>query len=270
MMIAELQPHEFARVLPLYRATAACFPLISAVIQEKQRGWIFADERENPRSAVVVTAFGFMFLAGFEESEAFDAGLAELIKTGGGFKPTYVLWYSPPANWQSRLDAVGPDLVRKRERVRFEFRAEDAGWMAEPRKVPAEFELRSLSFDLIPKTEKFGIKLDSRFWASAADFVENGLGVCLLKDCEVVSLCYAAAVVDGLAEVDVATEEEFRGRGLAAIVGQEFIRQCWSRRIVPTWDCFVANVGSMKLALRLGFAPVSNYPLYSFNVPVKL
>jgi RimJ/RimL family protein N-acetyltransferase len=267
MTMVELQANEFQCVLPLYRAAGARFPLISVVIQNKQRGQVFADDRESPRSAIVVTNFGFTFFAG-EEKKSSDAELAGLFATGGAFKPSYLLWYSPTANWQRKLDAI-PDLARRRERVRLEFRADSAGWLSETLQSPAGFELKSLSFELIPKTEKFGVKLDSRFWASAADFVENGLGVCLVKDGEVVSLCYAAAVVDGLAEIDVVTDSEHRGLGLGYLVAQQFIRDCLSRGITPTWDCFAGNIGSMKLADKLGFTSARSYPFYSFNVPIE-
>lgn len=256
------------RVLPLYRSAGMTFPLISAVIQNKQRGQVFADDRENPRAAIVVTNFGFMFLTG-EESESFDDELATLFATSGKFKPSYLLWYSPPEGWQRRLDSI-PDLGSRRERVRLDFHPDQAGWLGEPVDSPAGFELRSLSSGLIPKTEKFGVKLDSRFWASAADFLKNGFGICLMKGNEMVSLCYAAAVADGLAEVDVATDPEFRGRGLAGVVTRQFIKQCLDRGLAPTWDCFTYNTGSLKLARSLDFAAAVKYPFYSFNVPVKV
>src|SRR6266571_3494568 len=120
-MIVELQPDEFQCVLPHYRAEGARFPLISAVIQNRQRGQVFADDRERPRSAIIVTNFGFTFFTG-EEKESSDVELARLFATSGAFKPSYLLWYSPPTNWQRKLDAI-PDLARRRERVRLEFRA---------------------------------------------------------------------------------------------------------------------------------------------------
>ncbi|MCM3904868.1 MAG: GNAT family N-acetyltransferase [Pyrinomonadaceae bacterium] len=265
--MVELQPDDFLRVLPLYRSAGKSFPLISAVIQNKQRGQIFADTRENPRAAIIVTNFGFMFLTG-EECESFDDELARVFTTSGKFKPSYLLWYSPPEGWQARLDSI-PDLGRRRERVRLDFRPDQAGWLGEPVDSPAGFELKDLSSELIPKTEKFGVKLDSRFWGSTADFLKNGFGVCLMRDHEIVSVCYAAAVADGLAEVDVATDEEFRGRGFAGVVTREFIRQCLDRGLAPTWDCFTYNTSSLKLAKSLGFAGEARYPFYSFNVPIK-
>ncbi|HEX6182904.1 MAG TPA: GNAT family N-acetyltransferase [Pyrinomonadaceae bacterium] len=269
-MISELGQEKFHAVLPLYRASGACFPVISAVIQGRQRGQVFADGREAPGAAFVVNDFGFAYLFGEGVDEEFDTELARLLSTEGALKTSYLLWYAPPAGWESRLGALGGERVRRRGRVRFEFREERAGWLGAPVVCPEGFELEPMSAGLIPKTEKFGLKLDSRFWASAADFIENGLGVCLTKDGEVVSLCYAAAVADGLAEVDVVTDAEFRGQGLAGVVTRHFIKECLRRGVAPTWDCFDYNAGSLKLAEGLGFVETRRYDFYSFNVPAAL
>lgn len=270
VMITEIELNSFPSVLPLYRATGMCFPLILAVIQKQQRGQLFVDNQENPNSAVVITNFGFMSYIGTEQNETFDAGLGQLLASKGITKASYLLWYSPPPQWQKRLDALVPDLVRRRERTRWEFCEERVNFLREGAECPAGFELRNLDRDLIPKTEKLGVSIDSRFWSSAADFCEHGLGVCLMKNSEVVSVCYCACVADRLAEVDIVTLPDYRGDGLATLVAQQFIKECVSRGWTPTWDCFESNVGSVKLAERLGFIKLRTYPLYSFNVPLKL
>lgn len=269
-MTVKLRPEEFSRALPLYYEVGALFPLVSAVLQAKQRGQVFANRLDSPSAALIVTNFGFTLFVGDERDPRFDAEIVRLLATSGALKPPYLLWYAPPENWRARLDVAGTDIVRRRGRIRYKFCQERAGWLAEPVEWPEGFELRDLSADLISKTEKFGVNLDSRFWASAADFAEHGLGVCLTRGGEAASLCYAAAVADGLAEVDVATDPEFRGRGLAGVVTRQFIKGCLERGIAPTWDCFDYNVGSMKLAEKLGFISESRYPIYSFNVPVEL
>jgi RimJ/RimL family protein N-acetyltransferase len=161
-------------------------------------------------------------------------------------------------------------LVRKRSRIRFTFDPERAPWLANPTPHPAGFELRVLSADLVSRTVKFGVRIESRFWASVVDFIQHGLGVCLTQAGEIVSICYAATVVDGLAEIDVATDPEFRGRGLAGITTKRFIQECLDRQLLPTWDCFDYNTGSLKLALKLGFEAGKNYDFYSFNIPARV
>jgi len=261
-MIVELAPEDFSQVLPLYHQSEFRFPLMSAVLEGRQRGQVFADRANGRKSALVVNKFGFMFYVGQQANAAFDEALSNFFENGTGIRPSYLLWYSPPEHWQPRLDTFG---ARLRERVRFEFHSNRVN---EVNPCPAGFELRKLNAELVPKTERFRIELGSRFWSSPEDFEKNGLGYCLLKDDQIVSLCYAAAISERLAEVDVVTDEAFRAQGLASIVSRQFIRECLVREITPTWDCFAYNTASLRLALKLGFAEVRRYPFYSFNVPL--
>jgi len=265
----ELEPERFPTVIPLYRAAQICFPLIFAVLEQRQRGQVFVDNPNYPESALVVTDFGFMNYIGGKRDNDFDAGLARLFAAGGALRPSYLLWYSPPAQWQKRLDALGPDSVRRRERTRFAFQQNRTDCLSEPTECPAGFELRNLDKDLIQKTRKLGINIDSRFWSSAQDFCEHGLGVGLLKDGEVVSLCYAACVADSLAEIDIVTQPEYRRRALGECVARQFIKECVHKAITPTWDCFEGNTASLRLAEKLGFEAIRTYPMYSFNVPLE-
>lgn len=267
-MITELETGSFTDVLPLYHSTAHRFPLISVVLEGKQRGQVFVDKREAPDAAFVVTDFGFTYLFEARQNKEFDTALSRLIATQGALKPSYLLWYEPPEHWQEKLDAIGSENIRRRGRIRFQFREEQAEWLNDEVQSPEGFELRPLSAELIPKTEKFNVKLDSRFWSSADDFERNALAVCLTKNDEVVSLCYAAAVGDGMSEVDVVTDADFRGHGLANVVTQQFIKGSLARGITPTWDCFDYNTASMKLAQKVGFVEMRRYPFYSFNVPL--
>jgi len=263
-MLVELGEQEFPKVLARYRAGGKLFPLILAVLEGSQRGQVFVSDKSE--AAFVVGNFGFSCLIEADDAE-FDRGLTELLADGGPVRSSYLLWYEPPPRWQTKLDAS--ESVKRRERVRFEFRKESVPYLNETASCPGGFHLQRMTPQLLTSAEKFGLGLESRFWSTTDDFIARGLGVCLVKDGEVVSLCYAAAVAGGLAEVDVVTDPEFRGHGLGTIVAQEFNRLCLRNGISPTWDCFDYNTGSMKLAERLGFVEVRRYPFYSFNIPLS-
>ena len=266
-MLVELEDHKFSKVLARYRGRGRVFPLILAVLEGSQRGQVFVSGESDSGAAFVVNNFGFSCLIESDEvDERFERGLTELLAARDPVRSSYLLWYEPPSRWQTKLDLY--ETVKRRERVRFEFRKEHANYLNEPANSPAGFQLLVMTPHLLASAEKFGLKLESRFWSSADDFIAHGLGVCLVKDGEVVSLCYAAAVADELAEVDVVTDTQFRGQGLATIVAQEFNRLSVRSGITPTWDCFDYNTGSIKLAQRLGFVEVRRYPFYSFNIPL--
>jgi hypothetical protein len=267
-MIFALAQREHPTVLPLYQATGGVFPLILAVIVNRQRGQVYVDKSASPTAAVVITNFGFMCYLGSDENEGFNAGLVNLLAQPEMIKPSYLLWYDPPAGWRAQLDLLTPEPVRCRERTRFEFHAEQADYINRPTPCPPPFALRRLDEDLLPQTEKLGIDITSRFWSSGADFLAHGLGIGVLKGSEIVSLCYAACVADGLAE-DIVTAAEYRGAGLGALAAQQFVRECLRDDLTPTWDCFTSNIASYKLAERLGFVAVRSYPFYNFNLPLK-
>ena len=116
-MIIELELDSFPRVLPLYRAMGIGYPLILAVIEKKQRGQVFVDNRENPSSAVVITKFGFMSFLGMEQNEVFDAGFTAgggrlpALQTGRGFDPCSRA--GPLPGQGCRKGRGGVDLARR-------------------------------------------------------------------------------------------------------------------------------------------------------------
>lgn len=268
-LLEEIEPERFAELIPLYRDAGGTFPIILAVLEGAQPGRVFVAPGQGD-AALVVHDFGFMRLIEREPAEAIDAGLAELFGGGQGALPSYLLWYDPPARWQERLDSLGSGVARRRERLRFAFDRGRAGYASKAARCPEGFELRRMDRELLPKAEKFGLDLGSRFWPSADAFLERGLGMCVVKDGEIASLCYAAAVAGGAAEVDVATDPAFRQLGLGTIAAERFVRNCLAAGIEPAWDCFTANEGSMRLAGKLGFVPGPLYAFYSFNIPVAL
>ncbi|MBN1450076.1 MAG: GNAT family N-acetyltransferase [Anaerolineales bacterium] len=263
-MILELDKKSYPKIAAPFLKEVITFPLTLAVIRKRQPGWVFVDDTVDPASALVVTRFGFMQLAGPDD---FCSDVFKLFESPKSYLPSYLLWYSPPLRAQEVLGQFSPSHVRQRERARFDFRMQTVNNLV---KCPVGFEKRFLDKELVKEAEYLKVDIGSRFWASTDDFLNYGLGACVVKGDVIVSLCYSACVVDGLAEIDVITREEYRGKGFAMIAAQTFIAECLRRGIEPTWDCFVNNTASMRLASRLGFTQTNSYAFYSFNVPVPL
>lgn len=261
----ELNSEHFSTVLPLYRETGRCFPLISAVLQQKQRGQVFVDHQTEPRSAFIITNFGFAQFLGVPHAD-YHSSIMGIMTQAGVIRPTYLLWYDPPSVWADSFVTCSPETVKRRDRIRFQY---PGGLDCSVPDCPVGFETKKLDISLLNKTEKFNIQICSRFWASMDDFCENGIGTCIMKDGDIASICYAACVADGLAEVDIVTDPVYRGAGLATVVSKQFIHDCLTRDVRPTWDCFSYNEGSIRLAKKLGFMKEFAYTLLSFNIPIN-
>ena len=99
-------------------------------------------------------------------------------------------------------------------------------------------------------------------WASIDDFLSNGLGFAVLDGDQIASACTSVLASRQKMEIDVHTAEAYRGQGLATICASAFIDTCLQRGAQPNWECFWDNEASFHLALKLGFTPLSDYPVY--------
>lgn len=266
----EIQPSSYSRLIPICQKENISFPLIESVIHNKQRGQVFVDDKKNPSTALVATRFGFIRLLSGNPSEVINQSIANIFTQESILQPNYILWYAPPEPWTSRLDMLLSASVRRRERTRFIFEPGKAHYLDDNEVVSSEYQLRVLDSETLPQTEHLNLNIESRFWNSTEDFLNYGIGVCLVKADKVVSVCYSTCVVNGLAEVDIVTDKDYQGNGFASIVAREFIRNCLAKNILPTWDCFNHNIPSWRLAKKLGFTPHTSYSFYSFNIPLTI
>ena len=78
-----------------------------------------------------------------------------------------------------------------------------------------------------------------------------------------VSLCYAAAIAGEKAEIDVITNEQYRGKGLAKRIVTLFIDRCLEKDLTTSWDCFPENIASLNTAIGLNFTEKKSYNFLS-------
>ena len=100
---------------------------------------------------------------------------------------------------------------------------------------------------------QFGVV--GRFWRTPEEFILKAHAVVVFVNEEPAAICYAAAVADGRAEIDVLTWPEYRHLGLGKLVVMRFNQQSQAQGLAPLWDCFTNNAGSIALCQTIGFLP---------------
>jgi RimJ/RimL family protein N-acetyltransferase len=240
--------------LELYR-TAARFPLIGAVLLDRQDGVVYVDNVERPAQAYVEHAFGFAQVLG-RPAPSFEACLERYLLTDKRFAAAKVRLYAPTV--PSFLDGPGAASMRS-SRQRFVIGRAALPLHDDP--LPAGVELVTVDDRNVGAFEQvFGVT--RRFWRSTTDFVQGAAAAGVLLDGRPASICYAAAEADGEAEIDVLTSPAHRRRGLAKVATMAFVRACFARGCLPLWDCFSNNLASIGLCRSIGFAPKA--PPYDF------
>ena len=109
-------------------------------------------------------------------------------------------------------------------------------------------------FDNIPG------RITPRFsWRDASEFLNHGMGYCVLYKGRAVSWAFSAAVSRDEIDIGIETVSDFRHKGLGLAVAEKMIRFCFEQRKRPVWSCDANNTASQKIAEKLGFVKYSEY-----------
>jgi hypothetical protein len=231
------------------------FPLINAITSGKQEGMIFVDREEN--IYCVIHKAGFLELH-FENMYHALYKVFEFLKKTNEI-PKYFHIYNPPESIVNFLNPKNEGLnVRIRKRV--QLRLKEKIGLNLQLDLPAGYYIKRVAPDNFHKLSVFGLELDKKFWKSEEDFFQNSFGFCVFNNNDIpASICYAACIVDEIAEIDVATLPQFQKKGLAKISVTAFLKFCIENKITPNWDCFEENLASLQTALAIGFTPIQKY-----------
>ncbi len=126
-------------------------------------------------------------------------------------------------------------------------------------RIPDGYCVERLNLDLADRirAEVHPDLLLPEVFASPSDFVERGIGFCALTGNQLVCGATSAFLCDGAIEIQINTNQPFRGLGLATAVGAALLVHCLERRIVPHWD--TGDPASERVAEKLGYVPDSKY-----------
>lgn len=94
-------------------------------------------------------------------------------------------------------------------------------------------------------------------------YEKYGLGVCIMKDNEIVAGASSFSGFETGIEIEIDTKTDYRKKGLARICAAKLILACLDRNLYPSWDA--ANTVSLHLAESLGYTPSGEYVAYYVN-----
>jgi len=130
--------------------------------------------------------------------------------------------------------------------------------------LPSDFELREIDTAL---AERLQVDLGNQYFFenfnSIGDFLERGIGYCVVHESKVVSAATSMAMCLGAIDIEIETAPEYRGIGLGTAVGAKLLSHCLANHIEPKW--IASNVESEKLALRLGYERRETYPTFEIQ-----
>lgn len=250
--------------LALYRRHGAYFPLIAAVLDGTQAGVVYVDREEEPAQFYVEHAFGFAQVFGASVPR-FEESLRRYWMVDKAFACAKVRLFTP--HCPAVLQSGEHDGLRS---WRQHFQWDGRTGAVDETGGDAEVDARGGAIVYADASHVASIEeafqVVGRFWRTPDDFAKHAQAVLALVDGLPAALCYAAAVADGKAEIDVLTLPAHRHLGLARSVVRAFNQRCLAQSLLPLWDCFTNNTASMALCQSTGFVPLGEpYPFFTIN-----
>ena len=223
--------------------------LIRSCLQ-KVMGKVYVTDPENPKAA-----FAFVGCFGFYAGEPDE----ELVRR----KPAGFVILTPQNKaWADLIDKVYPDAKKvTRYAIKKDTRFDVESLKKNLSLLPAGYELKNIDAEIYdrclenPVTEDFVSS-----FAGKEKYLEDGRGVVILKDGQIVSGASSYTRYKEGIEIEVDTAEPERRKNLALIACSALILRCLSEGLYPSWDA--QNTGSVHLAEKLGYEFDHEYTAY--------
>jgi RimJ/RimL family protein N-acetyltransferase len=248
-----------------------------SVVERKVSGKVFVDDMDTPSTYYVIHPYGMSLLFGSSDNEVFNSSFRDYALNLNQVRGRHEWMQAFPNDWHEVLKELFQDrlitleenkskveagIVELNTRVNFKF-------LPDRFRMPVEIDLDPNIKILRTNRQNFremkGSVVPLHFWDSEDDFVENGVGFSLFYKNELASTAFSSYFHDDKLELGIETFEAYRGRGFAVYVCSALIGYCLENGLEPVWSCNLANMGSYKLAQKIGFSPVLKIPYYRLS-----
>ncbi|MGE5703722.1 MAG: GNAT family N-acetyltransferase [Clostridia bacterium] len=264
----KLPPEHYEKVTPLLHTVPFNTLFARAVIEKKADGHVFVDDQRSLTVCFIIHKYGMALLCGNHGNDVFNDKLVRFLKNSS-FEEYPAKWMLTfPNEWEHILASLlGTALGQAGDAndspflqtVRINYHFQPRSHLNIPA-LPDGFSLVQIDFELYHRIQ--GSVVPQQFWNHAEDFLAHGVGFSLIYEEQIVSTAFAAYLVADQLELGIETTEAFRKKGYAIYPAAALIQYCLAHGYEPLWACRRENIGSSRLAERLGFVPSSYHPYY--------
>ena len=245
-----LAKKDYINVKTLFKKIKHSIPIIFSLLEGNSQGMIYVDNINKPQTAFIYLTDCFSYIVGNHLNTRFNEQLKDFIHNTylPQLNSNELIIFTFNKAWDLQLSSVLSDLKSiKIKRVVYDFdvsifRKATIDWQ-----IPSDFCVHKYNSENI---KNFTV-LNS--WLSAEKFLQNGLGVYISKKTEVIAYCYSVYAGNNNVEIDIFTNEQYRGKGYATYLAKCFINECLQKGLTPNWSCWPEKKSSMKIAEKLGF-----------------
>lgn len=268
-----LDPSEFYKAADQLSAMPINTLFARSVINHQVSGYVYASEI-SPYAFYVAHPYGMSLLYGETCNDKFNDRLLDYLVNRNQKRVRHEWLQVYPAMWSEQLkQMLGTRLIKHEPwaiddgtkvlqytRVNFQFNINKYLERKDELKVPKGFDVSTEAGHIYEGMP--GTVVPLFFWNNAAEFVSRGVAFSLIRAGEIAATAFSSYLIEPQLEIGIETVAKYRDQGLAASVCSLLIDYCLEHNFEPVWACRLDNVGSFRLAQRLGFEPSVTVPYY--------
>ncbi|WP_025717513.1 GNAT family N-acetyltransferase [Paenibacillus sp. 1-18] len=276
-----LDSRNYKKVIPIIQSAGINTMFALSVLERKVEGKVFIDEEASPVSFYIQHPYGMALLYGETNKEDFYVQLASYMLNVQNVRNEFEWLQVYPASLYSKMEAIlGSNLIKKNpnEPYKKSLLVEEDNKVLEYQRINFGFNKEkflavkkrqtNMNYKIVTTSEAIFNQLDGSvvpkyFWNNYNDFMKNGIGFTIFSENDhPASTAFAAFIIDDQLEIGIETCERNQGSGFGSIVCTELIDYCMANGYKPVWSCHSGNIGSRKLAHKLGFEEATRVPYY--------
>lgn len=279
-----LKKEKFKSLLPTLQSIDLNTLFARSVLEGRVDGTVFSDDAVSPRAFYIRHPYGMAFLYDDTGNVDFFRQLKPYLLNTNRVRERFEWLQGYPAALSPKLDALlGDCLIKVNPNEPYPaLSQEQSGYVLESQRINYLFckdiylafkHSRPKQAHHVVKTshEVFcaldGGVVPKHFWNGYDDFNQSGGGFTLmLNNHTPASTAFASFVLDNKLEIGIETAKDYHGMGYGALTCSALIDFCLASGLEPVWSCNSTNIGSRKLAEKLGFVEYKRIPYYRLPV----
>ena len=244
-----------------------------AIIDGSVRGSVYVDDTQNPKTFYIVHPYGMALLFGDINNKKFNESFYDYALNTGKTRNNHEWLQVFPNTWNDvLLKLFKNDIVNSKDNIknhnnkielntRVNFKFDINKYKKFKQKHP------NTNLDIKPTNKSDyelmrGSVIPSNFWENSDDFLKKGVGFSLFHENDLATTAFSSFITNNQLELGMETIENYRGKGFAQYACSSLIDYCIDNNYEPIWACRLENIGSYKLAMKLGFEPSITLPYF--------
>lgn len=264
-MDVELKQEEFIRVEKFFDENKYQIPAL-AVINRDFPGRVYVDNKDNPEIAIVWAISRWSYISCKKLlpkhknfiSSVLNSKIIPIIKEAG--EKCFEIYAGDNIEWDYMLDKSLNDYqILKHYENTFVLNKEKFKTFSSNLEVPKEIEICEKSYPIISEEYQGYVTYD--------EFKKKVFGMIIKKNDNIISQCINNGFVyrdNYFIDLDTFENEE-RNKSYGTIISYNLISNQLKKGLVPLWETTTNNLPSQRVANKLGFEKIDEYPVYSIK-----